>query len=87
MVVEYKGKWYNVQQMWALVQQVRRDGWHVYFSTFSRAGWAVLLAHINDSTKFFIGRSEECDKTPFRALTRALREMSEAEKPPDMHSA
>ena len=81
MTVTYKGRQYGHQQLWALVAAMNKDWMNMYLEMPAGEEPSVFI-WIDDETdgvernkSFWSGFGDPGDRTPFRALARAVEAM------------
>lgn len=81
MTVNYRGHSYGHQQIWALVAALNADGYAVKMGALPATGmwcWIRRYEEIDGEDRrveSYLRRGEPGDRTPFRALARAIAKM------------
>ena len=79
MTVEYNGRDYGHQQMWELIRKMKLDDLHVCFSMDDNSEWVASISSRSEAPYYLSCRGDAGDKTPFRALARAIKRFRECE--------
>lgn len=81
MTVNYRGHSYGHQQIWALVAALNANGYTVRMGALPATGmwcWIRRYEEIDGEDRrveSYLRRGETGDRTPFRALARAIAKM------------